>query len=65
MFPPASPMTERVRVQSELEALEREAIWREQTQPMRRWSLPKLFSFRRLNAEKRPEAVIQTACAEC
>jgi hypothetical protein len=53
MFPPSSPLMERVRVQTELEQLEREAIWNAHFQQARRWRLPKLSFFRRPKVEKR------------
>ena len=67
MFPPSSPMTERVRAQNELAELEREAMWREQFQPVRRFRLPKLFtfSFRRSINEKRSTATVRQVSAEC
>lgn len=64
MFPPSSPMMERVRSQSELQELEKRAMWNAQFQPTRRWRFPKLFSFRRLNADKRTTATIHPVSAE-
>jgi hypothetical protein len=58
MFPPASPMGERIRAQSELQELEKRAMWNAQFQPTRRWRLPRWFSFRRLKTDKRPTAAI-------
>ena len=52
MFPPASPLTDRVRVQAELNALEREASLYAQTQPSRS-SLLKRLTLHRDNADQR------------
>jgi hypothetical protein len=65
MFPPSSPLMERVRVQSELEELERQAVWNAQFKSARLWRLPKLFSFRRFKVEKRSTASVRPVSAGC
>ena len=67
MFPPVSPLTERIRAELEIEKLEREAIWRAQMQPARRLRLrlPNLFSFRRHKVEKRSTVSVRQVNAEC
>lgn len=65
MFPPSSPLMERVRVQSELEELERQAVWNAQFKPRWNLRLPKLFSFRRIKVEKRSTATVCQIGAEC
>jgi hypothetical protein len=57
-------MGERVRVQSELHELERQAIWNAHFRQARRWRLPRLFLFRKLNTDKRSTATVCAANAE-
>lgn len=58
MFPPATPMGERVRAKAEMEELERRAIWNAQFAPARRWRLPRIFSFRQVKTDKRSAEAI-------
>ena len=65
MFPPASPMGERIRAKAEMHELEREAIWRAHFRQDRRWSFPKLFPFRKPESNTRTTATVRPVNVEC
>jgi hypothetical protein len=64
MFPPSSPLMERVRVEAEMRQLEQQASLNAQFASIRRWRLPKLFSFRKPVVEKRSTATVRPIKAE-
>jgi hypothetical protein len=57
-------MGERVRAQSELHELEKQAIWNAHFRQTRRWRLPKLFSFRKVHTDKRSTTTHRPVNAE-
>ena len=58
MFPPASPFTDRVRAQADLDALEQDAILYANTQPSR----PSLLQRLSLRRPSNPQPVDQPVC---
>ena len=64
MFPPSSPMMERIRVKADMHELERKAIWNAHFRQRNGWRLPKIFSFRWRRPNQQSMAAICPAHAE-